>query len=58
MRQVIVHERIGQIPSQKHGATIRTVDEYPLKKMGQVIVLWTNTLPVRNVGQVFVCGQI
>ena len=35
----------GRIPAHNHGASIRiVVDEYPLRNMGQVIVLWTNTL--------------
>ena len=35
----------GRVPSHNRWASIRTVDEDPLKKMGQVFVLlWTNTL--------------
>ena len=35
----------GGIPSPKNGASIRSLDEYPLQHMGQVFVPWTNTLP-------------
>ena len=35
MGQVFVH---GRIPSQNHGARIRTVDEYPVEIMAQIFV--------------------
>ena len=45
MGQVFVH---GRIPSQSHGASIHTVDEYTLKIMEQVVVLWAKTLSRRR----------